>query len=467
MKKLKKVIFLCFLPVFFSSCAQNESNYVLFSGKIKNTNETVIKISNLGGTHSNELIIDDLGNFKDTLHVNRPSVYFYQIGKSYTTIYLKNGYDINVDIDVKDFWKSIKYSGKGSDINNFHASRGNLKGELVGDTKEFFVVPLEDFLSKIDNNKKAFLNLLENSNLSEEDKKLQRKVIETDYLLTKNNYDRFYFYHKKVHPELPADYYEPIQQIDLNDEELFYHDKSYRSLLIEQWRLNSKEAMDKNPDLTIIDFVKQQIKDINNTEIKDHIAIMLLREINKNNNNVDRDYQEILNMLTDTKLKEKLTTRYKSLDDKKPEMPSPDFNYENFDGSTTALKDLKGKILYIEIWATWCAPCIKQMPALKELIKHYKDEKIEFVSISIDSEKDYNKWRAMVPEKNVGGIQLYADKGLNSDFMKSFGVGLIPRSILLDENGKIINSHAPKPSGLDTKKYLDSLLNQNKILKVE
>lgn len=49
----------------------------------------MIKISNLGGTHSNELIIDDLGNFKDTLHVNRPSVYFYQIGNHILLFTLK------------------------------------------------------------------------------------------------------------------------------------------------------------------------------------------------------------------------------------------------------------------------------------------------------------------------------------------------------------------------------------------
>ncbi len=467
MNKLKKVIILCFLLISFNSFGQSESNSILFSGNIKNTNETIIKISNLGGDFSREFPIDNSGNFNARLELDRPGVYYYQIGKSYTSVYLKDGYKLKLDIDVEAFWKSIEYSGIGSDINNYLAAKTNLKGELVGDTKEFFVVPLDDFLSKIEYNKKAFLNLLESFDFSEKDKELQRRVIEADYLLTKNNYDRFYFYHKKEHPELPVDYYNPIKELDLNDEELFYNDKNYRSLLIEQWRLNSKEAMDEDPCLTIINFVKHQIKDINNTEIQDYIASMLLREINKDNANVDQDYQEIINILNASELKEKLTARYNSLEYRQSEMPSPDFNYVNFDGGTTSLKDLEGKMLYVEIWATWCAPCIKEMPALKELINIYKDQNIAFVSISIDSEKDYNKWRAMVPKKDVGGIQLYADKGLDSDFMKAFGVGLIPRSILLDENGKIINSHAPRPSDIDTKKYLDSLLNKNTLLKLD
>ncbi len=467
MNNYKNIFLLCFLILSLNSYGQTSNDNVIFSGKIKNTTEAFIKISNLGGDFTKVFPIDDFGNFNARLEIVRPGVYYYQIGKSYTTIFLKNGYNINLDIDVDSFWKSIKYSGVGSEINNYLASKTNLKGELVGDSKEFFVVPLNDFLSKIENNKKAFLSLLENYDFSEQEKQLQRKIIETDYLLTKNNYDKFYFYHKKQHPELPLDYYNAIKELNLNDEELFYNDKNYRSLLIEQWRLNSKEAIDKNPNLTIINFVKQHIKEIDNSEIQDYIAIMLLREINRDNPNVDQDYQEILGILTSSDLKEKLTVRYNSLGIRQSEMPSPDFNYINFDGSTTALKDLEGKMIYVEIWATWCAPCIKEMPALKELIHIYENQNIAFVSISIDSEKDYKKWTEMVAKKDVGGIQLFADKGLNSDFMKAFGVGLIPRSILLDEKGKTINSHAPRPSDVDTKNYLNSLLKKNALLKLD
>ena len=64
----------------------------------------------------------------------------------------------------------------------------------------------------------------------------------------------------------------------------------------------------------------------------------------------------------------------------------------------------------------------------------------------------------MVPEKNVGGIQLFSDKGLDSDFMKAFNVGLIPRSIMLDANGNIITDKAPRPSSADIKPFIDKYL---------
>jgi len=132
------------------------------------------------------------------------------------------------------------------------------------------------------------------------------------------------------------------------------------------------------------------------------------------------------------------------------------------------LEDILGQkfeniILYFT--ATWCGPCIKEFPSLKELVQEYTDKKIEFVSISIDHKKDYEKWRKMVSEKNIGGIQLYDSEGLNSSFMKAFNVGLIPRFIMLDKEGKIITSNAPRPSSDEVRDFIDKHLNSQKVVK--
>ncbi|MFQ3173238.1 MAG: alkyl hydroperoxide reductase subunit AhpC, partial [Flavobacterium sp.] len=80
-------------------------------------------------------------------------------------------------------------------------------------------------------------------------------------------------------------------------------------------------------------------------------------------------------------------------------------------------------------------------------------------SISIDNIKDREKWSNLVNKKQLGGIQLLADKDLNSNFIKQYGVLAIPRFILIDPNGNILNSDAPKPS--ETK--LIDLFNELKI----
>jgi thiol-disulfide isomerase/thioredoxin len=249
--------------------------------------------------------------------------------------------------------------------------------------------------------------------------------------------------------------------MDIDDDEAFLNDKSYRNLITNHWRLLSKDAILKDSTLDIIDFTIDFTKDLKSTKIKDQISSMLFKQMTQNNATIETDYAKILSLLTDDKMKDKLLERYTSAKETKPEMKTVGFNYENFYGGTTSLESLKGKLVYVEIWATWCGPCIKEMPALTQLIKEYKGKNIEFVSISIDTKNDYEKWRKMVPEKNVGGIQLLADKSLESDFMKAFSVGLIPRSLMLDENGRIVSSHAPRPSSLDTRKFINDLLEKN------
>ena len=126
---------------------------------------------------------------------------------------------------------------------------------------------------------------------------------------------------------------------------------------------------------------------------------------------------------------------------------SPKFiSYLNSAGGTTSLDDLKGKYVYIDVWATWCVPCLVEIPFLKNLEKTYQNKNIEFVSISVDEPNDYDKWKTMVIEKELGGIQLFADKAFKSEFIVNYFINSIPRFILIDPKGYIINPDAPKPS---------------------
>ena len=134
------------------------------------------------------------------------------------------------------------------------------------------------------------------------------------------------------------------------------------------------------------------------------------------------------------------------------------FDYENHKGGKTKLEDLRGKYVYIDVWATWCGPCRAEIPHLKKVEEKYHGKNIEFVSISVDVDKDHEKWQKFVTDKELGGIQLFADKNWNSDFIKAFGINSIPRFILIDPTGKVVKSDAPRPSSAALVELLDSLV---------
>ncbi|MBV6653894.1 MAG: TlpA family protein disulfide reductase, partial [Mameliella sp.] len=150
---------------------------------------------------------------------------------------------------------------------------------------------------------------------------------------------------------------------------------------------------------------------------------------------------------------------------------SPVFeNYENYKGGTTSLEDLKGKYVYLDIWATWCGPCKREIPSLKKVEKEFHDKNIEFVSISVDNGRGYKGetdeekaaaakegWKKMIAEKELGGIQLYADKAWKSDFIRGYQINGIPRFILIDPDGNIVSPDAPRPSSDKLVEMLNAL----------
>ncbi len=161
-----------------------------------------------------------------------------------------------------------------------------------------------------------------------------------------------------------------------------------------------------------------------------------------------------LTIVEQTKNVEMLTTQLTGMFAAKQKMkamagkPSAPFNFDNHKGGKTSLADLKGKYVYIDVWATWCSPCKKEIPFLQALEKEYHGKNIAFVSISVDQKKE--AWTKMVADKKLGGIQLHY--GGDRSFSEAFAINGIPRFILLDDEGNIVDADAPRPSSDEIKK---------------
>lgn len=137
---------------------------------------------------------------------------------------------------------------------------------------------------------------------------------------------------------------------------------------------------------------------------------------------------------------------------------SPVFDYENHKGGKTKLEEFKGKYVYIDVWATWCGPCRAEIPFLQKVEEKYKGKNIEFISLSIDEAKDHEKWKKMVTDKQLGGVQVFADNNWNSAFVTAYGINSIPRFILIDPKGNVVDADAKRPSDPALQEQLNGLL---------
>jgi thiol-disulfide isomerase/thioredoxin len=136
------------------------------------------------------------------------------------------------------------------------------------------------------------------------------------------------------------------------------------------------------------------------------------------------------------------------------------FSLPDTTGRMVSMKDFEGKVVLIDVWATWCGPCKVQIPFYKEIEEEYKDNKdMVFVSISIDRKADREKWLKMIRKENLSGVQLLDDLG--KAFARPNGIIAIPRFLLIDKQGKWIEIRCPRPSAKeDLQRYLDRALKQ-------
>jgi len=133
----------------------------------------------------------------------------------------------------------------------------------------------------------------------------------------------------------------------------------------------------------------------------------------------------------------------------------------SLDGKTNSLEEIfekyKGKLILMDFWASWCAPCIENMPFSIELEKQYKNKGIVFIYVSLD--KDEVKWQVSNFSEQLNGKNSFRFINFKeSAFLKNFGIDEIPRYMLIDKTGKVVNDNAPSPATDSLKILINSLL---------
>jgi len=428
------------------SCQEPVNKTVIISGTITDPLSETASVSSDNNSYTDSL--DSEATFEIEFEMDTPGYMNFKHGKESTAMYVKPGDRIEVSINPTEFDETINY--KGSKASNFLAKK-YLVEEGV-DFKELYSLEELEFLTAVTEASTQMNGLLD-SVAEGTFKTEQKRAILLQWASKKLNYKKYYEYLGNGNLELSANYFNFMENIDVNDPSFLKDDNSYNFL---KTYVNSNVSTEFDHELlSNFDFISRTFS---NQSTKDKITYDLLKNYIKN-----KDLEDIAVIMEVYKMFQSDSSKYNELNDLVVEMsafntgkPAFDFTYPNINGDSVSLSDFVGSLVYVDVWATWCGPCKREIPHLLELEKEYHGKNIIFLSVSVDEEKDYDAWKNMLAEKEMGGVQLFASGW--SKIAKDYKINGIPRFMLFDSNGNIITVRAPRPSNEGIRTLIDQHL---------
>lgn len=374
--------------------------------------------------------LDDENRFDITIGLAEPS--YFRLGRN--TLYLTPGDDLEVFCDLNDpnlarfngkgaeacrYLRSKPFPKGGSYLNGGQILKGNPSFEMVKATIE----------KKVANN---LVKLEKLTGVSELFRKLEKGRIMFDAANSFLSYPGYASYLKRLpKEEIPAFKEKAEAFFKGTIEEYLKLGSDADYLNLDTYRSVCNACIEtlgaENVDQEILDFIK--VVELSYKLSSRGPVISVLEEKAKIESELKFvDYKQVL---------VKIFAKYDNL---QPGKPAPDFQLTKQDGNVIALSDFKGKLVVIDVWATWCGPCIAESPSFEKLAGKYANEKVKFIAISIDSNK--KAWEKYLSKHEKVSEQL----NCNRTEFENYALSGVPRFMLIDEQGNFIDAFAARPS---------------------
>ncbi|MEO0470406.1 MAG: TlpA disulfide reductase family protein [Bacteroidota bacterium] len=461
---MKKYVLIALLLLFFTaqSFAQGP---VMIAGKVENAVGSKVNVYYItnpvsGERQSYSADLEEDGTFQIELSLEEARELTFRHGREISRMFAFPNDVLKVSLDAEKFDESIHYGGEGPGVasSNFLAmyflkyedgARAEKQQQMFKDADPSRFQTFQD---------QRRMDMQRDLEMGVEEKELpmvfqtyMRDQILYSWALSLINYPLYHSYYNQKpleEVEIPEGYYSVLQSVPLNSKTAA--DMQVYQQFVGAWlrkKYDESLAGEKPADmdqynLGLISFAAEKL----DGRALSQYQAGLIRESLKYGNplSIEPAYQAFINEEGNAAFADALKPTYEMAMKLAPGKMAPDFQLKDLEGNERSLSDFRGKVIYLDFWASWCGPCRREMPSARELKARFKEKDVVFLYVSIDENEE--AWRKAAAEEELAGPAVVWTKGGSSEVPVSYGIEGIPNYFLINRDGTIALSNPGRPS---------------------
>ena len=444
---------------------------VWITGTLANFGEQEIKVNFTDNFVSNESKIyqttsDENGNFALEVPLRGPQTAAIHFGKRRKGMVFIPGDTIKVQFDDLRYDETVVYQGQSVAEIMYYSKfwavfySDSARKELRENIEQMDPIAHPAFLLNVLKAKEAFLEAYHQEHgIAEFFRTEEMNNYRYGFARDCYVFESMYQYRRSqdstgTMAPLPGTYYDFLAEVSLENEEALSNSEVYPQFLhmylSHKYRelfkdIDQTRGTAVNPSALILRRI-EMAKLLFSGKIEDFLVAGLIKAgiENVSFDLVKEEYETFLAGDADGAYKDAIRKAQEARAHLQPGRAAPAVTLSGLSGEKISLGDYRGKVVYIDFWASWCGPCIKEIPAAKELSETFSTgEDVVFLNISLD--KKESDWKNAIDKYSPHGIQAIADTE-ESDIIKAYSIRGIPRYFLVNPDGTIADPDAPRPS---------------------
>lgn len=448
---------LSLIGILFSLMSFAQPN-ALVMGKIENVDyvkeiDLRVNLRYIDGnfvTYTSKVLED--GSFAFAVEMIQPQLVTLSYAQNAGVFYLEPNDTVYIDTNANNFQYSFEFSGRGGANNRFLADY--FKENPIDATpfsqvqykKGVYWYSINEEIDRLMQNSKpeifkknlqlrkesAFLELdnyqsLDESSLTAEFKDFMAADILYNYAYHMLAYGSVY---KNVHG-IDSDFLDFTYEIPLQSSQIGSH--WYREYLLAylNYKILQKEEVTYSK---VHDAATNKLGSVALAFVQSE---MISKGLLKNVNETLPLYLDFVENNPYLEFDEKVLTAYQKARRTSIGTNAPDFSMTADDGKLISLSDYKGKVIYLNFWASWCRPCMNKMTEMKQAQTELEEQGIVVLNVSFDRQKD--TWQQTITDREFGGIHLFAEGNIDSDIATLYDIDAIPQYFIINRRGQFAN----------------------------